>query len=169
MAQIELMAEDDWPWVEAIYRAGIATGNATFATEPPASWQAWSAGKLNMCSIVLRDAEQIQGWAAVSPTSSRACYAGVVEHSIYVAADARGRGVGSQLMAALIAICESHGLWTIQSSIFPENSASVRLHEQHGFRVVGRRERIAKMEIGPWAGQWRDTLLIERRSTLVGR
>lgn len=169
MAQIELMTEADWPAVESIYREGIATGNATFATEPPASWNAWCASKLNACSIVLRDSQNIRGWAAVSPTSSRACYAGVVEHSIYISAAARGQRFGSQLLAALIAITEAQGLWTIQSSIFPENSASARLHEQHGFRVVGRRERIARMEIGPWAGQWRDTLLIERRSLLVGR
>ncbi|MDZ4718414.1 MAG: GNAT family N-acetyltransferase [Roseiflexaceae bacterium] len=168
MAQIEPMTEADWPDVESIYRDGIATGNATFATEPPASWQAWCASKLNACSIVARDGERLQGWAAISPTSSRACYAGVVEHSVYTADAARGQGLGSLLMAELIRITEAHGIWMIQSSIFPENSASVRLHERCEFRVVGRRERIARMEIGPWAGQWRDTLLIERRSPLVG-
>jgi phosphinothricin acetyltransferase len=168
MVQIDVMNEADWPAVAAIYRDGIATGNATFATEPPASWQAWATGKLNACSIAARDGERIQGWAAVSPTSSRACYAGVVEHSIYIAAAARGQGIGSQLLAELIRVTEAQGLWMIQSNIFPENRASVRLHERAGFRVVGRRERIAQMEIGPWAGQWRDTLLIERRSPRVG-
>ncbi len=166
--QIEPMHEADWPQVAAIYREGIATGNATFATEPPGSWAAWSAGKLNACSIVARDGPAILGWAAVSPTSSRACYAGVVEHSVYVAAAARGRGVGALLLGGLIRVTEAQGIWTIQSSIFPENTASLSLHARHGFRVVGRRERIAQMEGGPYAGRWRDTVLIERRSAVVG-
>ena len=167
MIVLEPMREDDWPIVAGIYQAGIATGNATFATEPPASWSAWSAGKINACSIVVRAGATILGWAAVSPTSSRACYAGVVEHSVYVAQAARGRGIGSQLLHELIRVTEAHGIWMIQSSIFPENMASLTLHSHHGFRVVGRRERIARMEYGPYAGQWRDTILIERRSTIV--
>ena len=169
MIQLESMCEDDWSLVAAIYREGIATGNATFATEPPASWAAWSAGKLNACSIVARDGSSILGWAAVSPTSSRACYAGVVEHSVYVAEAARGRGIGSQLLQGLIRVTEAQDIWTIQSSIFPENEASMALHTGNGFRVVGQRERIARMEYGPYAGQWRDTVLIERRSAVVGR
>jgi phosphinothricin acetyltransferase len=165
---IEPMAEGDWPAVAAIYREGIATGNATFAAAPPDSWQSWRAGKINACSIVARGEGTIMGWAAVSPTSGRACYAGVVEHSLYVAEAARGLGVGSALLAALIQITEAHGIWMLQSSIFPENQASLALHERHGFRVVGRRARIARMEYGPWAGRWRDTLLLERRSAVVG-
>jgi L-amino acid N-acyltransferase YncA len=165
----EPMIEADWPLVAAIYREGIATGNATFAAEPPASWTAWSAGKINACSIVVRDGPSILGWAAVSPTSSRTCYAGVVEHSVYVAQAAHGRGIGSQLLQELIRVTEAHGIWMIQSSIFPENLASLALHSRCGFRVVGQRERIALMEYGPYAGQWRDTVLIERRSTSVGR
>ncbi len=168
MTQIEPMQEADWPQVAAIYREGIATGNATFATEPPASWAAWSAGKINACSIVVREGPAILGWAAVSPTSSRTCYAGVVEHSVYVASAARGRGVGSRLLEGLIHATEAHGIWTIQSSIFPENTSSLSLHARHGFRVVGTRERIAQMEYGPYAGRWRDTVLIERRSGVVG-
>src|SRR3954468_22538293 len=105
---LEPMLEDDWPRVAAIYREGIATGNATFAPEPPASWAAWSAGKINACSIVARDGATMLGWAAVSPMSSRACYAGVVEHSIYVAVTARGRGIGSRLLAELIRVTEAH-------------------------------------------------------------
>jgi L-amino acid N-acyltransferase YncA len=169
MVLLELMREDDWPLVAAIYREGIATGNATFATDPPVSWAAWSAGKINTCSIVARDGHSIIGWAAVSPTSSRACYAGVVEHSVYVAKVARGQGIGSQLLQELIRVTEAQDIWTIQSSIFPENEASLALHTRHGFRVVGQRERIARMEYGPYAGQWRDTVLIERRSAVVGR
>jgi phosphinothricin acetyltransferase len=163
------MREGDWPLVAAIYREGIATGNATFATEPPASWAAWSAGKINDCSIVARDDQRILGWAAITPTSSRACYAGVVEHSVYVAETARGQGIGSQLLQKLIRVTESQNIWTIQSSIFPENEASMALHIRNGFRVVGQRERIARMEYGPYAGQWRDTVLIERRSEVIGR
>ncbi len=169
MNACEPMREDDWPLVADIYRAGIATGNATFATDPPESWAAWSAGKINACSIVIRNGATILGWAAVSPTSSRACYAGVVEHSVYVAAAARGRGIGSQLLQELIRVTEGQGIWMIQSSIFPENLASLTLHTRHGFRVVGQRERIARMEYGPYARQWRDTVLIERRSAVVGR
>jgi L-amino acid N-acyltransferase YncA len=166
---LEPMIEADWPMVAAIYREGIATGNATFATDPPESWAAWSAGKINACSIVARDGAAILGWAAVSPTSSRACYVGVVEHSVYVAHAARGRGIGSLLLHELIRVTEAHGIWMIQSSIFPENLASLALHTRHGFREVGRRERIALMEYGPYAGRWRDTVLIERRSASVGR
>lgn len=169
MVQLEPMREGDWPRVAAIYREGIVTGNATFATEPPASWAAWYAGKINACSIVARDDQTILGWAAVSPTSSRACYAGVVEHSVYVAEMAREQGIGSQLLQELIRVTEAQGIWTIQSSIFPENEASMALHIRNGFRVVGQRERIARMEYGPYAGQWRDTVLIERRSAIVGR
>src|SRR4051812_20772220 len=169
MLLLEPMLEDDWSRVAAIYREGIATGNATFATAPPESWAAWSAGKINACSIVVRDGPTILGWAAVSPTSSRACYAGVVEHSVYVAQTARGRGIGAQLLHELIRVTEAQGIWMIQSSIFPENGASLALHSRCGFRVVGQRERIARMEYGSYAGQWRDTVLIERRSTSVGR
>jgi phosphinothricin acetyltransferase len=165
---IDVMGEADWPAVAAIYREGIATGNATFAEEPPASWEAWCAGKIGACSLVAREGDAILGWAAVSPTSGRACYAGVVEHSLYVANVARGRGVGGRLLEALVAATEAHGIWTLQSSIFPENGASLALHLRHGFREVGRRERIALMTYGPYAGQWRDTILVERRSRRAG-
>jgi phosphinothricin acetyltransferase len=166
--QIDGMTEAAWPAVAAIYREGIATGHATFATEPPASWADWSAGKIGMCSLVARTGDAVVGWAAVSPTSARACYAGVVEHSVYVAAAARGQGVGAQLLATLIRVTEEAGIWTIQSSLFPENGASRALHARCGFREVGRRERIARMPYGPLAGQWRDTILIERRSSTIG-
>jgi L-amino acid N-acyltransferase YncA len=158
MVEIRPMAASDWPAVEAIYAAGIATGDATFETAPP-SWEEFDAGRLPDHRLVAVDGGEIIGWAALMPTSSRACYAGVVEHSVYVAEGARGRGVGHTLMESLIAGADAAGLWTIQTSIFPENAASVALHERVGFRVVGRRERIARLD-----GVWRDTLLLERRS-----
>jgi L-amino acid N-acyltransferase YncA len=156
--EIRALTAEDWPEVEAIYAAGIATGDATFETAPP-SWREFDAGRLVEHRFVAVEDGKVVGWAAVSPTSSRECYAGVVEHSVYVAEHARGRGVGRRLMEALIASAEAAGIWTIQTSIFPENAASVALHEGLGFRVVGRRERIARLD-----GVWRDTLLLERRS-----
>jgi L-amino acid N-acyltransferase YncA len=162
VVEIRSMTAADWPAVEAIYAEGIATGDATFETAPP-SWEEFDAGRLAEQRIVAVDDGAIVGWAALSPTSSRACYAGVVEHSVYVAERARGRGVGRALMEALVLRADEGGLWTIQTSIFPENTASVALHERVGFRVVGRRERIAKLD-----GVWRDTLLLERRSRHIG-
>jgi L-amino acid N-acyltransferase YncA len=155
------MAPEDWPAVEEIYAAGIATGEATFETAPP-SWEEFDVGRLEGHRLVAVEHGRVLGWAALSPTSPRACYSGVVEHSVYVAEDARGRGVGRALLEALISDADAAGLWTIQTSIFPENEASVALHERVGFRVVGRRERIAKLN-----GIWRDTLLLERRSARV--
>jgi phosphinothricin acetyltransferase len=161
VVEIRAMSEDDWPAVEEIYASGIATGEATFETATP-RWEEFDAGRLRDHRLVAVDDGVVVGWAALAPTSSRECYAGVVEHSVYVAEGVRGRGVGGALMEALIAGADAAGLWTIQTSIFPENAASVALHERVGFRVVGRRERIAKQ-----SGVWRDTLLLERRSSNV--
>ena len=158
---IRAMSAADWPAVEAIYAEGIATGNATFEEHPP-SWESFDTGKLPDHRLVFDDGE-VHGWAAVSPTSAREVYRGVVEHSVYVSAAARGRGIGAQLLVALVESCEAAGVWTIQSGIFPENEASLALHRAHGFREVGRRERIAQMGYGPYAGQWRDVSLFERR------
>ncbi|WP_258072762.1 GNAT family N-acetyltransferase [Rathayibacter sp. AY1C5] len=162
MTAIRPMIPGDWVAVEAIYREGIATGHATFEAEPP-TWEAFDAGKLDVGRLVAVDGEQILGWAALSKVSTRPVYRGVVEHSVYIAAAARGRGVGSILLAALISAADDAELWTIQSSIFPENTASLALHDRAGFRRVGIRERIAQMTYGPEAGRWRDTILIERR------
>jgi phosphinothricin acetyltransferase len=151
------MAPDDWDAVEAIYAEGIATRQATFETTTP-TWEKFDRGRLRDHRFVAVAGERVVGWAALSPTSSRACYAGVVEHSVYVAESARGGGVGRALMAALLASADAGGIWTIQTSVFPENAASVALHEGLGFRLVGRRERIAQLD-----GTWRDTLLLERR------
>jgi len=153
----------DWPAVRDIWAEGIATGHATFEAEPP-SWESFDAGRLPDVRLVLEDDGAVLGWAAVSPVSTRPVYRGVVEHSLYLAAAARGRGHGARLLAALIGRCEEAGIWTIQSTIFPENTASLALHERLGFAVVGTRRRIGLMSYGPLAGQWRDTVLMEYRS-----
>jgi phosphinothricin acetyltransferase len=155
------MAEADWPAVRAIYAAGIATGEATFADEPP-DWDGFTAGRSTM-RLVAVDGGAVVGWAAAGPVSDRDVYAGVVEHSVYVDPATRGRGCGRVLLEALIERCEDTGIWTIQSGIFPENTASLGLHARCGFRVVGTRERI-----GCHHGRWRDVVMVERRSTTVG-
>ena len=160
------LTESDWQAVEAIYRGGIATGHATSEFEPP-GWRDFDAGKLAAQRHVAVAGDVIVGWAAASPTSTRDAYRGVAEHSIYVATEARGRGVGHALLAALIASTERAGIWTLQSGIFPENTGSRALHAAHGFRVVGKREKLALMTYGPLAGHWRDVLLVERRSRSV--
>ncbi len=161
--RIRPMRANDWAAVEAIYRAGIATGNATFEAEPP-SWGQFDAGKLDVGRLVaVDDRDVISGWVAASPVSTREVYRGVVEHSVYVDPAAAGRGVGRRLVEAFLSAVQDAGVWTIQSSIFPENAASLALHDRAGFRRVGTRERIALMTYGPWAGRWRDTVLIEYR------
>jgi L-amino acid N-acyltransferase YncA len=147
--------------VLAIYQAGIEEGNATFETCAPA-WPAFTAAHLPGHRFVATAAGEVAGWVAVSAVSGRPVYTGVVEHSVYVHPDARGQGIGRRLLAALIASTEAAGIWTIQSSLFPENTASMALHRAAGFRVVGTRERI-----GQQYGRWRDTVLIERRSPVV--
>ncbi|GEB44880.1 phosphinothricin acetyltransferase [Microbacterium sp. AG157] len=163
-ASLRPLAADDWPEVRRIYAEGIATGHATFETEPPATWDDFDTGKLAAHRFVAVIDGRVVGWAAVSAVSSRCVYRGVVEHSVYVEADARGRGIGHLLVEAVIASTEGDGVWTIQSSIFADNHASLALHARHGFRTVGFRERIAR-DAG---GVWRDTVLIERRSPVVG-
>ena len=155
------MVPDDWPAVRAIYEEGIATGNGTFETTAP-SWDEWNAARLPHSRLVARG-ERVLGWAALSAVSRRPCYAGVAEIGIYVAAAARGRGVGRALLEALIVSAEGHGLWTLQGATLAENAASLALQQRCGFRVVGRRERIGKL-----AGVWRDTVLTERRSLRTG-
>ncbi len=156
-ATLRAMRESDWPRVAAIWAEGIATGQATFETEPP-TWRDFDAGRHPEGRLVAETDGTVVGWAALAPVSSRACYAGIAENSVYVAAAARGKGVGTQLMDALVAAARRAGIWTIQTSVFPENEASLALHARAGFRIVGRRERIAKLD-----GVWRDTLLLELR------
>jgi phosphinothricin acetyltransferase len=167
---IDGMTVAEWPQVAVIYAEGIATGYATFAAGPPESFADFSDGKLMECACVARgDDGRIVGWATLAKVSDRCVYAGVAEVSVYVAAAARGRGVGGALMHGLIARAEAAGVWTLQAGIFPENTASLALHGRHGFREVGRRERLGKMTHGPRAGQWLDVLLLERRSAVAGR
>ena len=157
------MTEAHWPAVKAIYEAGIATGNATFETQAPA-WDAWDQAHLAHSRLVaVNDAGTVQGWAALSPVSSRCVYGGVAEISVYIAAAGRGQGVGRQLLQALIADSEAHGIWTLQAGTFEENKASIGLHTQAGFRIIGHRELI-----GQHHGVWRNTVQMERRSPTVG-
>lgn len=159
---IEEMRAGDWEQVRAIYLEGIATGDATFETEAP-SWERWDAGHLPFGRLVSRAGELVMGWAALSPASARRAYSGVAEVSTYVGLGHRGVGVGRALLGELVRASEAGGIWTLQAGIFPENAASLALHLRCGFREVGRRERIARLH-----GRWRDTLLLERRSNLVG-
>lgn len=158
---LEAMRPDDWPAVRAIYEAGIATGNATFDTAAP-NWPTWDAGHLAEHRLVARQDGRVLGWTALAPVSDRCCYAGVAEDSIYVAPEAQGQGVGRALLGAVVASAERGGIWTVQTGIFPENRASVRLHQACGFRMVGVRERLGRL-----GGRWRDVLLMERRSPVI--
>lgn len=151
------MRATDWPAVRAIYEQGIATRQATFETEPP-TWEDWDATHLAEPRLIAEEDGTAVGWAALSRVSPRSCYAGVVENSVYVSDGARGRGVGSGLLRAVCRAAEQAGFWTIQTSIFPENLASIELHRRCGFRLVGIRERIGQLH-----GVWRDTVLMERR------
>ena len=157
------MQAEDWPAVEAIYQQGIVTGNATFETESP-GWEKWNANHHQHSRLVARTGDKVLGWAALSRVSTRQVYTGVAEVSIYVAASVRGKGIGKELLQALIEQSEQNGIWTLQAGIFPENSGSIALHKSFGFREVGLRERIGKL-----AGIWRNVVLLERRSSIAGK
>jgi phosphinothricin acetyltransferase len=148
--------------VLSIYEAGIATGNATFQTTAP-EWSEWDQSHIKNCRLVAVENNKVLGWAALTAVSGRCVYAGVAEVSVYVAPEAQGKGVGRQLLEELIKQSEQNNFWTLQAGIFPENTGSLKIHEHCGFRILGRRERIGKMN-----NNWRDTLLLERRSTVVG-
>lgn len=160
--RVERMKDEDWDAVRAIYQEGIATGNATFETAVP-TWEEWNQDHLQDGRLVARYQDQLVGWAALTPVSGRCVYAGVAEVSVYVAATTRGQGVGKTLLQALVQESEEAGIWTLQAGIFPENGASLALHHACGFRQVGRRERLGQMD-----GMWRDVILMERRSQVVG-
>jgi L-amino acid N-acyltransferase YncA len=149
--------DDDWPGVHAIYAEGIAGGNATFETEVP-PFERWLEAHPPEYRVVATRAAHVAGWVAASPVSDRCAYAGVIEHSVYVDARMRGQGIGRRLLDALIERADASGIWTIQSGIFPENVASLELHQRCGFRVVGTRERLGQLN-----RVWRDVLLVERR------
>ncbi|MEO1012416.1 MAG: N-acetyltransferase family protein [Bacteroidota bacterium] len=157
------MTKADWPTVSKIYHEGIATGIATFETLVPA-YKDWHKAHLEDCRLVALFNSAVVGWAALSPVSGRCVYGGVAEVSIYVGKDSRGLGVATILMKTLIEESERKGLWTLQSGIFPENTASIKLHEKMGFRFLGQRERIGKTV----DGVWKDNLIFERRSKVVG-
>ncbi|MGG3574003.1 N-acetyltransferase family protein [Bacillus gobiensis] len=154
---IRPLKEEDWEAVQTIYIKGIETGNATFETEAP-SWEKWDIDHLQIGRLVALQGNQIVGWVALSPYSSRPVYRGVAGVSIYIDPEFRGKKVGSSLMKKLIERCEKEGFWTLQSGIFPENQASLSLHQKFGFREVGRREKIGKLD-----GKWRDVLLLEKK------
>jgi len=160
--EVDAMTAGDWPQVAEIYRQGLETGNASFETEVPAP-EAWDAAHLPEPRLVARLDGAIAGWAALSAVSGRCVYGGVAEVSVYVASGTAGRGVGRRLLSELVRLSEEAGIWTLQAGIFPENIASLALHERCGFRVVGRRERL-----GCHNGVWRDVVLVERRSATVG-
>lgn len=159
--EIRALTPCDWEVVRSIYRAGIATGQATFETEAP-TWERWNQTHLAAPRLVAVTNETIVGWAALTPISGRPVYSGVAEVSVYVDERLRGQGIGALLLKALVKESERNGIWTLQASIFPENVASVSLHNSCGFREVGTRQRIGKMK-----GVWRDTVLFERRSKLA--
>ncbi|HSR69029.1 MAG TPA: GNAT family N-acetyltransferase [Acidobacteriota bacterium] len=159
---IESMRPEDWESVAAIYREGIATGDATFETEIPA-WEGWDAAHLACGRLVARRGQEVLGWAALSPISDRCAYSGVAEVSVYVSSKAQGQGLGKALLNRLVTESEEAGIWTLQAGVFPENEASIGLHRACGFRTVGVRRRLGKLE-----GRWRDVAMLERRSDKVG-
>jgi len=159
---IEEMNEESWEAVQQIYNAGIATRNATFQTEAP-EYEAWDQAHRKDCRLIAKTDNQVAGWAALSNVSNRCVYAGVAEVSIYIDPAFRGMGVGDQLMKQLITESEKQGIWTLQAGVFPENKASISLHLKNGFKILGTREKIGKMD-----NIWRDTTMLERRSKVVG-
>lgn len=165
---VEPMTEEHWPAVRTIYQAGIDTGHATFESAPPATWEAWHQQRVKDMSLVAIEDDVVRGWAALTPGSGRCVYAGVADVSIYVAPEVLRHGIGRLLLATLVARSEAHNFWTLTAGIFPENLASIRLHEAEGFERLGVRRKLGKMSFGPMAATWRDVLALERRSTTVG-
>ena len=159
---IRELKENDYPFVKEIYEQGIATKNATFETTAP-DWEEWNKKYMNVCRFVAVQNSVVVGWAALTAVSGRCVYAGVCEVSVYIHNDQKGKGIGKQLLEKLITSSEANEIWTLQAGIFPENSTSIKIHLDLGFREVGRREKIGRMD-----GVWRDTVLLERRSKVVG-
>lgn len=162
MKILDKMQPSDWDAVKQIYQEGIATGNATFQQKAP-DWKDWNNDHMQHSRIVAKEDATILGWAALTPLSGRCVYAGVAEVSVYVSHKVRGKGLGKQLLQKLIEESEANNIWTLQAGIFPENIASIKIHQDCGFRIIGVRERIGQMN-----GKWRDTILMERRSKIIG-
>jgi len=160
---IKNIEQEDWVVVANIYQMGIETGNATFEIEIP-TWQEWNNAHLQSCRLAALTENNLVGWAALSAVSDRCVYGGVAEVSVYVEPEYNGKGIGTKLLQELIDQSEKEGIWTLQSGIFPENSASIKLHNKLGFREIGFREKIGKMN----NGIWRDNIILERRSKIVG-
>jgi len=161
------MKPEDWQQVRSIYLESIVTGNSTFEADAP-DWDKWDSAHLREHRLVVREGDFVLAWAALSPVSTRCVYSGVAELSLYVAAGHRRKGIGSALLGAIISSTEKAGIWTLQGGIFPENAPSLRLVRKHGFKQIGRREKIGKMTYGDLAGTWRDIILVERRSAVSG-
>ena len=162
MIVFDSMQPQHWSEVKKIYEEGIATGQATFQQSAP-EWEEWNRNHLTTCRIVAKDKDTILGWAALTPVSGRPVYAGVAEVSVYISLKARGKGLGKQLLEQLVGESEMQNIWTLQAGIFPENTPSIKIHKACGFRILGIREKIGKMN-----GTWRDTILMERRSKKIG-
>jgi phosphinothricin acetyltransferase len=160
--EFRTMVDTDWPRVAEVYHQGIDTKNSTFESVVP-SWESWDRSHLESCRIVAVSAGAVIGWGALVGVSARKVYSGVAEVSIYIADNFKKQGIGSLLMDKLIAESEAKGFWTLQAVMFPENTASLRLHKNKGFRIVGYREHLGKMD-----GKWRDVILLERRSKVNG-
>ncbi len=159
-AELRRLEPADWPACRDIYREGIRSGLATFEVEAP-TWEEWDAAHHGEHRLVAEMGDRVVGWAALAPVSSRRVYAGVAEDSVYIKTEAQGQGVGGALLSALVAGAEAAGIWTIETGIFPENGASIAVHQRCGFRIVGVREKLGRRD-----GLWRDVLLLERRSAL---
>lgn len=160
--EIKSLEPNHWPEVKVIFEQGLATGVATFETESP-SWKEWDSSHLQICRLVAIINDHVAGWIALSPVSNRCVYGGVGEISVYIHKDYRGKGIGKVLLAEVIKVSEENGYWTLEAGVMPENVGSVKLHESLGFRVVGYREKISKIN-----GIWRDNLILERRSKIAG-
>jgi L-amino acid N-acyltransferase YncA len=160
--EIVELTENHWPEVRTIYESGIATGNAHFSMQVP-TWDEWDHEHVKSCRLVAVENNEVLGWAALTAMSDRCVFAGVAEVSVYVAENARGKGIGKKLLAELAKQSEENNYWTLEARIFAENSASIKIHEDNGFRMIGKRERIGKLN-----GVWRDTILLERRSLKMG-
>ncbi len=158
--EIKQMQQEDWSQVAHIYKQGIDSGDSTFESEVP-SWEEWSASHNTPCNLVLKSGERVLGWIALTPVSKRCVFSGVAELSVYIDQDYQGQGIGFQLLQRVVEVAVSHGFWTLESGVFPENIASLKLHKKCGFRTVGTRQKIGKM---PGTGRWRDVVLLEYRT-----